>query len=172
LLRFNADGIVISFKSIDKSILHASVPPKEDVNFLINLILDAPSLIKIILKNTVIYLKEEIFTYKPPLTPEQQYRLERYMSAEILRDRSIQLSKEEQAYMMDLLQEEQNEPTDDLYQWLKALSLEKYHGQLKEHEVDIKTLPAITSEDLKEMGIDKVGARRKILTNAQNLSKK
>ncbi|KAJ4974008.1 hypothetical protein NE237_007182 [Protea cynaroides] len=53
--------------------------------------------------------------------------------------------------------------------WLEQLGFAKYVGLFEMHEVDEEALPLLTFEDLKEMGIDTVGPRRKMYTAIQHL---
>ncbi|KAI3970759.1 hypothetical protein MKX01_024406 [Papaver californicum] len=46
--------------------------------------------------------------------------------------------------------------------WLEGLGFSKYVDIFEMHEVDEDALPLLTLEDLKEMGVDAVGSRRKI----------
>eukprot|EP00245_Coleochaete_scutata_P017568 TRINITY_DN868_c0_g2_i1.p1 TRINITY_DN868_c0_g2~~TRINITY_DN868_c0_g2_i1.p1 ORF type:complete len:800 (+),score=184.86 TRINITY_DN868_c0_g2_i1:228-2627(+) len=53
--------------------------------------------------------------------------------------------------------------------FLKSLGLEKYERVFKENEVMDDTLPLLTHQDLRDMCLSSVGARRKILTGIQDL---
>ncbi|KAL6996874.1 hypothetical protein U1Q18_007002 [Sarracenia purpurea var. burkii] len=55
--------------------------------------------------------------------------------------------------------------------WLNQLGLERYVPVFEIHEVDDEVLPLLTLEDLKDMGINAVGSRRKIYCAIQKLSK-
>jgi class 3 adenylate cyclase len=50
----------------------------------------------------------------------------------------------------------------DVALWLKGLSLEKYADAFAANEIDFKTLPELTEDDLKELGLP-IGPRRRIL---------
>lgn len=54
-------------------------------------------------------------------------------------------------------------------EWLVELGFGKYAGIFEMHEVDEETLPLLTYEDLREMGIIAVGARRRMYTAIQLL---
>lgn len=54
-------------------------------------------------------------------------------------------------------------------QWLGELGFGKFAKLFEMHEVDDETLPLLTLEDLKEMGIVAVGPRRKLFTAMQQL---
>jgi class 3 adenylate cyclase len=51
----------------------------------------------------------------------------------------------------------------DVGSWLRGLSLERYEAAFRENEIDETVLPSLTAEDLKELGVDAVGHRRKLL---------
>ncbi|XP_042500659.1 uncharacterized protein LOC122078641 [Macadamia integrifolia] len=53
--------------------------------------------------------------------------------------------------------------------WLEELGFGQYAGIFEVHEVDEEALPLLTFEDLKEMGINTVGPRRKMYTAIQHL---
>jgi len=55
-----------------------------------------------------------------------------------------------------------DEATDGMRDWLKALGLAKYAELFAEHEIDASILSAISEQDLKDMGLP-IGPRRKIL---------
>jgi class 3 adenylate cyclase len=51
----------------------------------------------------------------------------------------------------------------DLGDWLRSLGLERYEAAFRENEIDETVLPTVTAEDLKDLGVDVVGHRRKLL---------
>src|ERR1700745_598937 len=51
----------------------------------------------------------------------------------------------------------------DLRGWLGSLGLERYEAAFRENEIDETVLPSLTAEDLKDLGVDIVGHRRKLL---------
>lgn len=53
--------------------------------------------------------------------------------------------------------------------WLQGLGLEKYSFLLQLHEVGSDVLPLLTMDDLKEIGITAVGARRKLFSEIRKL---
>ncbi|CAI0446715.1 unnamed protein product [Linum tenue] len=55
--------------------------------------------------------------------------------------------------------------------WLNNLGLGRYAPVFEIHEVDDEVLPMLTLEDLKDMGINAVGSRRKMFSAIQKLSK-
>ncbi|CAL0305203.1 unnamed protein product [Lupinus luteus] len=55
--------------------------------------------------------------------------------------------------------------------WLNGLGLGRYAPVFEIHEVDDEVLPLLTIEDLKDMGINAVGSRRKMYCAIQKLGK-
>ncbi|CAJ1974906.1 unnamed protein product [Sphenostylis stenocarpa] len=55
--------------------------------------------------------------------------------------------------------------------WLNGLGLGRYAPVFEIHEVDDEVLPLLTLEDLKDMGINAVGSRRKMFCAIQKLGK-
>ncbi|KAL4341802.1 hypothetical protein GQ457_08G034510 [Hibiscus cannabinus] len=55
--------------------------------------------------------------------------------------------------------------------WLNGLGLGRYAPLFEIHEVDDEVLPLLTLEDLKDMGINAVGSRRKMFCAIQKLNK-
>jgi hypothetical protein len=51
----------------------------------------------------------------------------------------------------------------DVGSWLRGLGLERYEAAFRENEIDETVLPALTADDLKDLGIGIVGHRRKLL---------
>jgi class 3 adenylate cyclase/predicted ATPase len=51
----------------------------------------------------------------------------------------------------------------DIGGWLRSLGLERYEAAFRENEIDDAVLPTVTAEDLKDLGVDVVGHRRKLL---------
>ena len=51
----------------------------------------------------------------------------------------------------------------DVADWLKGLGLEQYAQTFADNAVDAALLPALTAEDLRELGIAAVGHRRRLL---------
>jgi len=54
--------------------------------------------------------------------------------------------------------------------WLNGLELGRYWPVFQIHEVDEEVLPLLTLEDLKDMGINVVGSRRKMFCAIQKLN--
>src|SRR5262245_38215474 len=53
----------------------------------------------------------------------------------------------------------------DIVVWLRSLGLGKYEAIFRENEIEERSLPNLTPEDLKELGVTALGPRR-ILLNA------
>jgi class 3 adenylate cyclase/tetratricopeptide (TPR) repeat protein len=51
----------------------------------------------------------------------------------------------------------------DIGAWLHGLGLQSYEQTFRDNEIDLEVLPRLTVEDLKEIGVQAVGHRRKIL---------
>jgi class 3 adenylate cyclase len=51
----------------------------------------------------------------------------------------------------------------DIGEWLRSLGLQSYEQTFRDNRVDLEILPHLTVEDLKEMGVQAVGHRRKLL---------
>ena len=51
----------------------------------------------------------------------------------------------------------------DIGGWLRSLGLERYEAAFRQNEIDDTVLPTLTAEDLKDLGVDVVGHRRKLL---------
>lgn len=62
-------------------------------------------------------------------------------------------------------------PEDSVRIWLNGLGLGRYAPVFEIHEVDDEVLPMLTLEDLKDMGINAVGSRRKMYCAIQKLGK-
>ena len=57
----------------------------------------------------------------------------------------------------------------DVASWLAELGLEKYAKDFDDVEIDFETLPELTEEDLRELGLP-LGPKRKIWAAIQRLS--
>ncbi|XP_039011467.1 ankyrin repeat and SAM domain-containing protein 6-like [Hibiscus syriacus] len=64
-----------------------------------------------------------------------------------------------------------HEEDDGVRTWLESLGLGRYAPVFEVHEVDEEILPLLTLEDLKDMGINAVGSRRKLFSAIQRLGK-
>jgi hypothetical protein len=56
--------------------------------------------------------------------------------------------------------------TIDIGAWLRGLSLGQYAATFRKNDIDDTILPSLTAEDLKDLGIETVGHRRKLLERA------
>ncbi|KAG2239638.1 hypothetical protein Bca52824_091596 [Brassica carinata] len=75
-------------------------------------------------------------------------------------------------------EEEENRRKETRYEmmsgvkiWLRELGLGRYWPMFEMHEVDEEVLPLLTLEDLKDMGINVVGSRRKMFCAIQKLGR-
>jgi len=57
----------------------------------------------------------------------------------------------------------------DVAAWLRQLKLEHYLQAFEENEVDAEVLPTLTSDDLKDLGVVRIGHRRKLLNAIEAL---
>jgi class 3 adenylate cyclase len=48
----------------------------------------------------------------------------------------------------------------DIGGWLRGLGLERYEQAFRENEIDLRVLPELTADDLKELGVAAIGHRR------------
>ena len=51
----------------------------------------------------------------------------------------------------------------DVADWLRKLGLEQYEPAFRANEIDARVLPSLTAEDLKDLGVNLVGHRRRLL---------
>ena len=51
----------------------------------------------------------------------------------------------------------------DVGAWLRNLGLGQYEAAFRDNSVDVRVLPRLTSDDLKELGVTSVGHRRTLL---------
>src|SRR5215472_8149815 len=51
----------------------------------------------------------------------------------------------------------------DIAAWLRGLGLDEYEPAFRDNRIDAAILPKLTGEDLKDLGIARVGDRRKLL---------
>jgi hypothetical protein len=51
----------------------------------------------------------------------------------------------------------------DIASWLRQMGLEQYEPVFRAHAIDGLVLPSLTAEDLKDLGVELVGHRRKLL---------
>jgi class 3 adenylate cyclase/tetratricopeptide (TPR) repeat protein len=58
----------------------------------------------------------------------------------------------------------------DIGGWLNALGLAQYRQAFADNDIDFETLPTITAEDLRELGVVSLGHRKKLLAAIADLS--
>src|SRR6201997_1347769 len=58
----------------------------------------------------------------------------------------------------------------DIGGWLRGLGLERYEQAFLENEIDLRVLPELTADDLKELGVSAVGHRRLLLKTIADLA--
>src|SRR5215813_11247250 len=51
----------------------------------------------------------------------------------------------------------------DIGGWLRGLGLERYEQAFRENEIDLRVLPKLTADDLKELGVAAIGHRRLLI---------
>lgn len=52
----------------------------------------------------------------------------------------------------------------DILAWLRELGLERYEQAFRENEIVADILPKLTADDLKDIGVNIVGHRRKLVS--------
>jgi class 3 adenylate cyclase/predicted ATPase len=57
----------------------------------------------------------------------------------------------------------------DIASWLHGLGLQQYERAFRDNAIDAAVLPQLTAEDLKDLGVDLVGHRRKLLAAIADL---
>jgi SAM domain (Sterile alpha motif) len=58
----------------------------------------------------------------------------------------------------------------DIEGWLRGLGLERYEQAFRENEIDLRVLPELTADDLKELGVAAIGHRRLLLKAIADLA--
>jgi class 3 adenylate cyclase/pimeloyl-ACP methyl ester carboxylesterase len=58
----------------------------------------------------------------------------------------------------------------DIADWLRRLGLHQYESVFRDNDVDTETLPSLTADDLRELGITSLGHRKKLLSAIAALS--
>ena len=58
----------------------------------------------------------------------------------------------------------------DIADWLRGLGLERYQQAFRENEIDLRVLPELTADDLKELGVAAIGHRRLLLKAIADLA--
>src|SRR5204863_6732048 len=67
-------------------------------------------------------------------------------------------------------EDERRNDTMDIGGWLRGLGLERYEQAFRENEIDLRVLPELTSDDLKELGVAAIGHRRLLLKAIADLA--
>jgi hypothetical protein len=52
----------------------------------------------------------------------------------------------------------------DIATWLRGLGMHQYEQAFRDNAIDAAVLPNLTAEDLKDLGVNLVGHRRKLLS--------
>jgi class 3 adenylate cyclase/pimeloyl-ACP methyl ester carboxylesterase len=60
----------------------------------------------------------------------------------------------------------------DIADWLRRLGLDQYERAFRDNDVDTETLPSLTADDLRELGVTSLGHRKKLLSAIATLSAK
>jgi class 3 adenylate cyclase/tetratricopeptide (TPR) repeat protein len=58
----------------------------------------------------------------------------------------------------------------DIGGWLRGFGLERYEQAFRENEIDLRVLPELTADDLKELGVAAIGHRRLLLKAIADLA--
>jgi len=58
----------------------------------------------------------------------------------------------------------------DIRSWLASLGLDRFASTFEKNEIDLEVLATLTESDLEKMGIDALGARRKLITAIATLN--
>jgi class 3 adenylate cyclase len=58
----------------------------------------------------------------------------------------------------------------DIGGWLRELGLERYEQAFRDNEIDLRVLPELTADDLKELGVAAIGHRRLLLKAIADLA--
>src|SRR6516162_2841016 len=67
-------------------------------------------------------------------------------------------------------EDERRNDTMDIGGWLRGLGLERYDQAFRENEIDLRVLPELTADDLKELGVAAIGHRRLLLKAIADLA--
>ena len=51
----------------------------------------------------------------------------------------------------------------DVADWLRGLGLEQYASAFRDSAIDVEVLPSLTADDLRDIGVNLVGHRRRLL---------
>src|SRR5215469_7966912 len=58
----------------------------------------------------------------------------------------------------------------DIGSWLRRLGLERYEQAFRGNEIDLRVLPELTADDLKDLGVTAIGHRRLMLKAIADLA--
>ncbi len=58
----------------------------------------------------------------------------------------------------------------DIADWLRRLGLDQYERAFRDNDVDTETLPSLTADDLRDLGVTSLGHRKKLLSAIAALS--
>src|ERR1700740_2268240 len=58
----------------------------------------------------------------------------------------------------------------DIGGWLRGLGLGRYDEAFRDNEIDLRILPELTADDLKELGVAAIGHRRLLLKAIADLA--
>uniref|UniRef100_A0A0E0FC58 SAM domain-containing protein n=1 Tax=Oryza meridionalis TaxID=40149 RepID=A0A0E0FC58_9ORYZ len=87
--------------------------------------------------------------------------------------RSLEAAQGESVAAAAAAEEEEEEAAEgevvDVVEWLWGIGMGRYVAAFEAHEVDGEVLPCLTMDDLRDMGIGAVGARRKLYCAIQRL---
>jgi class 3 adenylate cyclase/predicted ATPase len=67
-------------------------------------------------------------------------------------------------------EDERRNDTMDIGGWLRGLGLERYEQAFRDNEIDLRVLPELTADDLKELGVAAIGHRRLLLKAIADLA--
>src|SRR3984893_14917866 len=75
-------------------------------------------------------------------------------------------------YLSRVLYDEDGRRNDtmDIGGWLRGLGLKRYEQAFRENEIDLRVLPELTADDLKELGVAAIGHRRLLLKAIADLA--
>ena len=69
-----------------------------------------------------------------------------------------------------MAEDERWNDTMDIGVWLRELGLQRYERAFRENEIDLRVLPELTVDDLKELGVAAIGHRRLLLKAIADLA--
>src|SRR5215813_745434 len=67
-------------------------------------------------------------------------------------------------------EDERRNDTMDIGGWLRGLGLGRYEQAFRDNEIDLRVLPELTADDLKELGVAAIGHRRLLLKAIADLA--